>query len=252
MNEHAPERQHDDVDEKEGLYQAERGTSGDGTVPLFRASQDFDGPTLERLHDYVDGLLSDEETRAVERELDRDAAYRAELDEVRALLAEARGLREAIEPKRDLWSGIQQRLESKQRVTARHRRVMMAVAAAACIALFMVAGDIVRQPVPVDVPTATTNPDTPPLTAEFQLAVNEYREARVTLIGVLDKRRDTLSPQTAAVVDENLQIIAQAIGEIEAALAADPANDTLQHMLVATYQKEVDLLQQAAGISDAL
>jgi hypothetical protein len=62
----------------------------------------------------------------------------------------------------------------------------------------------------------------------------------------LASRQDTLSPDTLAVITENLRIIEQALTAMEAALEADPGNRQLVHLLMATYQQEIDLLTQAA------
>ncbi|MFH1844833.1 MAG: hypothetical protein ABIF77_16705 [bacterium] len=58
------------------------------------------------LHDYVDGVLSDQQRQALEARLQSDAELQRELTAIRDLLAQAAELPESIEPERDLWSGI--------------------------------------------------------------------------------------------------------------------------------------------------
>ncbi|NUM54952.1 MAG: hypothetical protein HUU46_14995 [Candidatus Hydrogenedentes bacterium] len=99
----------------------------------------------ERLNDYVDGVLSVEEAREVELELERDPAFRAEERALRALLDEAKHLPKAAVPRCDLWQGIESRL--CERVCGREesartalRTVYRASLAAAAAAVIFAAG----------------------------------------------------------------------------------------------------------------
>jgi hypothetical protein len=84
--------------------------------------------------------------------------------------------------------------------------------------------------------------------SEIVLVEAEYSQARDVLLHALDDSRDRLSPETLAVVDENLVIIGDAIAEIKTALEEDPGNQRLMRSLVAAYDQEVDLLQQATQL----
>ena len=64
----------------------------------------------ERLNGYVDGALDESARAAVERHLAACAACRADVERLRALLADAKGLPRSIESPRDLWPAIQPRL----------------------------------------------------------------------------------------------------------------------------------------------
>ena len=55
-----------------------------------------------------------------------------------------------------------------------------------------------------------------------------------------------LSPETMEIVRRNLEVIDAAIAELQAALERDPGNGELTRMLLATYQRKIDLLEQAA------
>jgi len=68
----------------------------------------------ERMHDALDGELSDLDKQAFDRALENDAALRAEYEDLRRLLDEARSL--GAEPAVsgvDLLSGVQQRLRER-------------------------------------------------------------------------------------------------------------------------------------------
>ncbi|MCC6795367.1 MAG: hypothetical protein IT366_09635 [Candidatus Hydrogenedentes bacterium] len=71
----------------------------------------------EKLNDYVDGVLSDAEARAIEAELARDPAFREEERALRALLGEAHRLPKGVAPRCDLWGCIESQL--CERVCAR-------------------------------------------------------------------------------------------------------------------------------------
>ena len=48
------------------------------------------------------------------------------------------------------------------------------------------------------------------------------------------------------IVRRNLEVIDAAIAELQAALEDDPGNGELTRMLLATYQRKIELLEQAA------
>ena len=54
-----------------------------------------------------------------------------------------------------------------------------------------------------------------------------------------------LAPETRLVVERNLAIIDQAIGEAEAALQSDPGNGALEQMVLARYEQRLALLRHA-------
>ena len=68
--------------------------------------------TEDQLNGYVDGSLAATERGTAEAHLAVCASCRVETDELRALLAAARELPRAIEPERDLWVGIAERMRS--------------------------------------------------------------------------------------------------------------------------------------------
>lgn len=116
-------------------------------------------PDDERLNDFVDQLLSDVEAAQVRRHLESCATCRAEVDDLRALLAQAAELPLAVAPPRDLWTGIRARVADeapeaapRPRLTAlparpreRHPlfRYWMPLAAAA-VALIVMSSSITR------------------------------------------------------------------------------------------------------------
>ncbi|MCC6694920.1 MAG: hypothetical protein IT365_04725 [Candidatus Hydrogenedentes bacterium] len=198
-----------------------------------------------RLNDYIDGLLSPEAAREVEAELERDPEYRAEEQALRELLAEATRLPKEIAPERDLWAGIalqlgEQETPRTERPRSAFSRFRYAALAASLAAMFLAGIYFARMPYPGEINGNAV--------ADLVALDAEYDQARTALTQALDESRDRLSPETVAVVDENLAIIADAVGEIRGALEKDPGNPQLIRSLVAAYDQEVDLLKRATQL----
>lgn len=78
-----------------------------------------------------------------------------------------------------------------------------------------------------------------------------YAAAIADLERVLTEQRDRLDPATARVLEENLQIIDDAIRDAQRALAEDPASAYLNQHLEATMRRKLELLREAAAIVSA-
>jgi hypothetical protein len=80
--------------------------------------------------------------------------------------------------------------------------------------------------------------------AELQAAEEHYEKAIHGLEQIARSDSGALEPQVAAVLQKNLQVIDQAIGESRAALHAQPASPDAQHSLFDAMRSKVALLQQ--------
>jgi hypothetical protein len=214
----------------------------------------------EKLNDYLDGLLPDEERRAFEAQLSADAELRAEADALRSLRTQTDALPREMMPDGDLWRGVAARIGADEVTFRRSRRSGQRIAwwsyglAAAAVIVLMLnlptllkRGDDTTTPKPQ---VATATPSTPVPDAELQRVTAQYLDARAQLVALLEERKTDIAPETFAVVEENLSVIASAVSEIELALAAEPESPKLERMLFAAYQSEVDLLQQAVKLAD--
>lgn len=67
---------------------------------------------FELLNDYADGTLSATDRKRAELHLAECSDCRKELESIRTLKSEAAGLPKSVEPKRDLWTGIESRISS--------------------------------------------------------------------------------------------------------------------------------------------
>ncbi len=210
----------------------------------------------EHLNDYIDGVLSADEAREVETELERDPALRAEEQTLRALMTEAARLPTGVAPRRDLWPDIESRLG--ERVASRNAYATLyraSLAAAAAVVIFVAGMWYARNGEPAvhapPVATIATGDIAPKVElASYKQIEQEYAGVRASLREALDMARPDLAPETVKVVEDSLTTIDDAIGEIESALASDPGNHGLIRSLVAVYDQEVGLLRQVAKIAE--
>jgi anti-sigma factor RsiW len=218
----------------------------------------------DKLSDYLDGELPDQEQREVAAHLAGCADCAGTLDELRAVVVAAQSVRPALPPI-DLWSGIAARIASAERTqpgitnrlgVGRRFSFSWPELAAAGVLLALLSG------------WATTRLITPPATHSAELQVrppsggvtvaalslddSEYDAAVSDLERALQNGRGRLDPATVKVVEENLTIIDQAVDEARRALEDDPANGYLSGHLVETRRRKLDLLRQAAALTEDL
>lgn len=198
----------------------------------------------ERLDGWVEETLGEEERAAVALHLETCEACRAEARGLEVFLAAAADLPREIRPPRDLWAGIDARLDRPEAVAPRAARrrpasglprwALVAAALALVVVTAAVTSILTRR---WDEAMALKLHPPGKEEARFLAASQEL------LVGLEDQE---LSPETMAIVRRNLEVIDAAIAELRAALARDPGNGELTRMLLATYQRKIDLLEQAA------
>ena len=221
----------------------------------------------ELIDTYVEGALDDSAVREIEAHHRGCVACREEERRARALRAEVAALPRSIDPARDLWGGVADRLERRQggnvvafpaKPAARAPVTWKRALAAASIVLVAGAAVVIsrRPSAPPGAATPVAPGGTSPLTGMAPVAIPaalpsglgsaelSFMEARQELRAALFQRKESLSPETINTVNQNLKIIEDAIQEIESALSRDPGNRALRNMLTATKQREVALLRQ--------
>ncbi|MCU0252578.1 MAG: hypothetical protein MUE61_20500 [Vicinamibacterales bacterium] len=162
-----------------------------------------------------------------------------------------------VEPSRDLWPGIESRLEER---ATRPRRAWAWQAAAA--AILVVASSLVtaiimsRGPAPVaHRPVPESAPVAMPVAFGPSFSLNgEYAAARAQLAAELERRVATMPPSARQKLEANLAEMRRAAEEINAALARQPGDPLLQELLLSTYQEELGVLasvNQLTGTSAA-
>ena len=223
----------------------------------------------EQLHGAAEGSLAGDEARSARRHLEACAKCRADVERLRALLADTASLSRAIEPPDDLWPAIQARVqaagsavrsapEARQEQPAtgnpvlpfrRSRREYAFMAAAALFLVVVSSGvtmRVVRDNRPVASAPAPGSTDSIDGPARFRAVSAEYDRLDRDLARQLEEHRAKLQPETNDKVERNLLIIDRAIGEIRQALAEDPHNEALEQLLKASYGQKSALLQQVS------
>ena len=210
-----------------------------------------------QIDDFVDSGLDEGLRREAEIHMDGCSGCRRSVERLDALLAEAAALPRRIEPARDLFPDIRDRIESTG--GARPPRVAWItwVGLAASVLVLVTAVTFL--------PGLWTNQDRagasfataeePELLAshdpmsEFRAAEAEYLRATRLLLDTLEKNDGALSPEAAAVIEENLAVIDQAIEEVRLALANDPENPRNGQVLTALHRQKLQLLMRASRLS---
>jgi Putative zinc-finger len=208
------------------------------------------GRWQRRLDDFVDELLPERERAELQSHLDGCASCRAEIEEIRALLAAARDLPRALPPPWDSWPEIESRLPPRERRPLLAGWIPQAVAAALLIAFGGISSRLLWPPAP-DPRTAETQ-DTAVAAGTIELARAEadYLRVKESLWISIYHHHDELSPMTVAVVEHNLQTIDEAIEDIHQALEQDPGNPRLASQLFANHRRGIGLLRRLAATTN--
>ena len=195
---------------------------------------------------------------------------------LRDLMNEVAALPTSIEPPADSWAKIRAGIEasgmpgqssdikSRAKRSARIRFWQQPVFLAAA-AVFLVAGSSAVTAIAIarsgnertpaiagaaPARIAITESDSGPASlAQFTLVESDYLRAVNDLSATLDSEQGSLSPETIAKLRESIKVIDAAILEARNALAADPANRTLIHMLANSYEQKVDLLKRTTEMA---
>lgn len=205
--------------------------------------------------DLLDGTLSDTQRAPYQ-------AHVAECAECRALAVDLAKIRDdaatlpTFSPSRDLWSGIEARLDtpvvslSGRSRGAAGRWSTRQVAAAAAVLMAVTAGGtwMAATRAATTVGSAATVPAarTELVSVADQKGIDTYEGEIGKLQDILQTRRNELDAATIAILAKNLKLIDQAISESKAALAADPASAFLAGRLNHAYDTKLELLRSAA------
>ena len=203
-----------------------------------------DHPAEAELNAFADGTLEATGRAAVERHLAECLTCRREVNGLRAVLAQAAVLPHEITPPRDLWVGIEARLEPTSGAPSGGRGWL---AAAAVVLVLLATGTALLLLREVPSPDLADRPrpssavlDRP----EWEVVEGQYARAAAEFAFPLEPGRE-LSPETVAVVAAGLRVVDQAIAESRAALARDPDSVALAGLLASAYERKIDLLRWA-------
>lgn len=200
------------------------------------------------MDDAIDGDLRPDFSERLQMHLDECPACRRQMDDLRSLVVAAAKLPGAKEPTRDLWPEIEGRLSAVPSSHKVIRRVVLAVAALVVAALGLGvlrapnSGNVILPQAEFGVVQADNR------AASLDGVRLEYRQAREELLAVVQARRAEVSPETLEIIESNLALIDQAIGDIEKVLATNPGEGRLDRHLRLAYARQIELLRWAARI----
>jgi hypothetical protein len=212
------------------------------------------------LQDYVDGVLGAPASNEVERHVAMCPECFEAVEKLRALLGDISKLPRRISPRRDLLPGIHAAIDADKvrplRVaplggrTLRSARYQLAAAALVLLVLSSAATALLMRARGWTGDAALVGTSALPAMApdEFRVLEANYVTATTELERVLRDQRAALAPETVRILEENLAIIDRALAEANTALHGDPGNRALSEMVVAAYEKKLDLLRRAADV----
>jgi anti-sigma factor RsiW len=214
------------------------------------------------LGDFVDGTLTPERAGGVEAHVRNCVRCRATVADFTAIREAARTLEPQM-PAAHVWTHIAAALEQEQR----HRATAPAtwwrlasgalawkplVAAAAMVVVLFGGTWLAWHDASSRAgnrPAATTAINVArSIDLEVQLAEQHYSTAIGDLEKVTQAEGGSLDPETARVMQANLAVIDQAIGQSRDALNSEPANTVAQESLFDALRSKVQLLQDTVAL----
>ena len=206
------------------------------------------------LSDLVDDSLDASQRTDADAHLASCDACFSRFQRMRGLVAQATALPATMPAPPDEWRRIRARIGDAPRSSLvspwwTRRSVLLAAGFALVFASSAVTAlivgrdrDVAVQPEPARVPVAAVMPRLAALEQEFAIVTSDLEKE-------LSNRKHTLAPETIAAVERSLNTIDAAIAEARAALARDPASETLARLLVAGHDQKVELLRHATRLA---
>ena len=208
--------------------------------------------TFEQISEAAEARTPRADTR---EHLDACAECRATLERVQRLLDAAHVLPREIAPPPEVWSALQSRVKTAPRkASARPRSWNLGWLAAAAAVVFFVGAALLLPPSigKSKGKGAVVQRATPDVAAQSPAVIavaNNYEPTLADLRRTLEQQRSTLSPATLQVIEKAVATCDTAIAEARAALASDPANQSLLQILSAQFEHKIELLQRATQLS---
>jgi anti-sigma factor RsiW len=210
--------------------------------------------------EFVDGSLDAADQRALEQHVAGCAACRALVADLKTIQAAAFTL-DRLEPPASAWEGLRARV-AQEPAPGRGRLIawpqsrgtwVVWLAAAAALLVATLAGMYPlltnrSEPAPLTETAPGETPDIASVQAEFAAAEEHYNKAIQGLEQIAKTGGGELDPQVAAVLQKNLQVIDQAIGDSRAALRSQPTSADAQDSLFDAMRTKVAVLQQTVEL----
>ena len=223
------------------------------------------------IQEQVDGTLGTIRRAELDRHLEVCADCRALLADLQKI-HDAGAALDPLSPPDRVWLQIAGRLRQEGRIqppvapVAAPRRHYAALAIAAALVLAVGASLMVLVPryrggsAPATAGTAphadegnaAANDPVQSVEAEFRLAEQHYQNAITKLEEAARSGEGSMDPQTAAMLQKNLQVIDQAIAESRAALRSEPQSVPARDSLFDALKRKVVLLQDTIALMNEM
>lgn len=205
----------------------------------------------------ADDALPTDRLRAVEAHVASCNECADDVARLRNIMARYRRPLTPDDSVQELWPSIRARIESEKVIPlepaqpSTRRRWSRAGHVAAVITLAagaMLTVVLLRPSHRVPVETTTIAGDTMALRLVSD-SVKSYEDEARALLNRLEVQRALMRPDAAESIDRDLKTIDDAIAELKQAIANDPRNPALRHLLAASYRQKIDLLKRAGNAS---
>lgn len=158
-----------------------------------------------------------------------------------ALLAD---LPRELAPERDLWPAIAAAIEPPHRCWSWQPFLSAAAAAALLIVLWQTLPLAEQQPAMEVAAVPMEGSPVRALPQDFIEAETGFLQVREGRYAEIEVRLAQLSPETRSVIERSLDSMAAALVELRQALAEQPLDPVLQHLLLQLYAQELAVLGQ--------
>ena len=197
------------------------------------------------LDDLVDGVLDRATAAAVEAHAAACADCGRAFAGTRALVAAAAALPREQAPPAALWSAVAARTVARPRVA---RAPWLAYAAAATVVAGLGGIATLRLGAPPAAPTVVVEAPRA-LGAPVHAVADPGMERRAHFVSDMTGNGKRLDPATLEAVERNMKVIHAALGEIEAAVQANPNDPNLRRLLTEIHLQESALIERMQRLS---
>jgi hypothetical protein len=200
-------------------------------------------PSIDRLNEYLDQDLDSRERRRIDAHLAGCDECRKTVQDLTAIVRAAGELAPVTPPER-VWESISASLIERKTLGSGRHRYLPALALAATVLLAVTLWFALRQ----GQPGIGTDPDEQEaladmVTEELKAAESHYDKAIVGLEQIIAQNDQVLPQEVASVLNQNLDLIENAIGESRTAIESQPRSAAAQESLLQALKSKVTLLQ---------
>lgn len=161
------------------------------------------------------------------------------------LAREVRNLDREMQPSRNLWAGIERRIEEHpQPKKAEGKTNWMQYGMAASVLMAFSALVLTLWDVQGGLPGSQVAVLDPKGTQTIDMLQVEYQKTRDPLVERFTDNNRNLAPETLEELYRNIEIMAQARRDIEEQVRKDPTNPRLVELLMRVHEQELELLKQ--------